>query len=105
MPNLDVMNPHSQSSASQAIANTGEWKPPPVKNNMIKCIQLHKNYCVTDLNNQGHMDSFYTRLLKLSFPDSITAIEYCRELSSQYGFTVKQEASSNRVGSHYLFDS
>jgi hypothetical protein len=48
-------------------------------------------------NNQGHMDSFYTRLLKLSFPDSISAIEYCRELSSQYGFTVKQEASSNRV--------
>ncbi|CAM0139921.1 unnamed protein product [Umbelopsis sp. WA50703] len=73
MPNLDVMNPHSQSSASQVVSNTGEWKPPP-----------------------GHMDSFYTRLLKLSFPDSITAIEYCRELSSQYGFTVKQEASSNR---------
>lgn len=47
------------------------------------------------------MDSFYTRLLKLSFPDSVTAIEYCRELSSQYGFTVKQEASSNRV-SHII---
>ncbi|KAG2177670.1 hypothetical protein INT44_008184 [Umbelopsis vinacea] len=70
MPNLDdVLESPSESTTSP----TGEWKPPP-----------------------GHMDSFYTRLLKLSFPDSISAIEYCRELSSQYGFTVKQEASSNR---------
>lgn len=43
------------------------------------------------------MEPLFERLLKRTFPDSVTAIEYCRNLCAEFGFTVKQEASANRV--------
>lgn len=51
------------------------------------------------------MEQLFERLLKRTFPDSVTAIEYCRNLCAEFGFTVKQEASANRVTSkrHVLF--
>ncbi|KAI8368927.1 hypothetical protein BD560DRAFT_454677 [Blakeslea trispora] len=42
------------------------------------------------------MEPLYERLLKKPFPDSVTAIEYCRSVCAEFGFTVKQEASANR---------
>lgn len=33
----------------------------------------------------------------MTFDDSAVAIEQCRELCAEYGFTVKQEASTHRV--------
>lgn len=43
------------------------------------------------------MEPLYERLLKKPFPDSVSAIEYCRSVCAEFGFTVKQEASANRV--------
>jgi hypothetical protein len=43
------------------------------------------------------MEPLYDRLLKRPFPDSVSAIEYCRSVCAEFGFTVKQEASANRV--------
>lgn len=43
------------------------------------------------------MEPLFERLLKRTFPDSKTAIEHCRKLCAEFGFTVKQEASANRV--------
>lgn len=45
------------------------------------------------------MEPLYERLLKKPFPDSVSAIEYCRSVCAEFGFTVKQEASANRVSS------
>ncbi|KAI9247378.1 hypothetical protein EDC94DRAFT_626005 [Helicostylum pulchrum] len=42
------------------------------------------------------MEPLYERLLKKPFPDSVSAIEYCRSVCAEFGFTVKQEASANR---------
>ncbi|KAI8146966.1 hypothetical protein BJV82DRAFT_372526 [Fennellomyces sp. T-0311] len=42
------------------------------------------------------MDPLFDRLLKRAFPDSVSAIEHCRALCAEFGFTVKQEASANR---------
>ncbi|KAL7315803.1 hypothetical protein PS15m_004977 [Mucor circinelloides] len=42
------------------------------------------------------MEPLYERLLKRPFPDSVSAIEYCRSVCAEFGFTVKQEASANR---------
>ncbi|KAI7875916.1 hypothetical protein K492DRAFT_240059 [Lichtheimia hyalospora FSU 10163] len=42
------------------------------------------------------MEPLFERLLKRTFPDSKTAIEHCRKLCAEFGFTVKQEASANR---------
>ncbi|KAG0163947.1 hypothetical protein DFQ30_010736, partial [Apophysomyces sp. BC1015] len=42
------------------------------------------------------MEPVYERLLKKTFPDSAHAIEFCRAACSEFGFTVKQEASANR---------
>ncbi|KAI8876172.1 hypothetical protein K501DRAFT_134176, partial [Backusella circina FSU 941] len=42
------------------------------------------------------LQPFYERLISLSFSDSSTAIEQCRDLCAEYGFTVKQEASTHR---------
>jgi hypothetical protein len=50
------------------------------------------------------MEPLYERLLKKPFPDSVSAIEYCRSVCAEFGFTVKQEASANRVKyTHMLF--
>jgi hypothetical protein len=43
------------------------------------------------------MDQLYERLLKKPFNNSVSAIEYCRSVCAEFGFTVKQEASANRV--------
>lgn len=43
------------------------------------------------------MEPLYERLLKRPFSDSVSAIEYCRSVCAEFGFTVKQEASANRV--------
>ncbi|CEP15873.1 hypothetical protein [Parasitella parasitica] len=42
------------------------------------------------------MEPLYERLLKKPFGDSVSAIEYCRSVCAEFGFTVKQEASANR---------
>ncbi|CAO3629247.1 unnamed protein product [Cunninghamella echinulata] len=42
------------------------------------------------------MAPLYDRLLKKPFMDTVTAIEYCRNVCADFGFTVKQEASANR---------
>lgn len=43
------------------------------------------------------LEPFYNRLIGMTFDDSAVAIEQCRELCAEYGFTVKQEASTHRV--------
>ncbi|KAI7879387.1 hypothetical protein K492DRAFT_208260 [Lichtheimia hyalospora FSU 10163] len=50
----------------------------------------------TSTTTENPLEPFYEQLLKLSFSDSVTAIEHCRDLCAQYGFTVKQEASAHR---------
>ncbi|KAI9245846.1 hypothetical protein BDA99DRAFT_565728 [Phascolomyces articulosus] len=47
-------------------------------------------------SSDGPLTPFYEQLLQVSFPDSVTAIEHCRDLCAQFGFTVKQEASTHR---------
>ncbi|KAI8143742.1 hypothetical protein BJV82DRAFT_609256 [Fennellomyces sp. T-0311] len=42
------------------------------------------------------LEPFYTDLLESTFPTSQAAIEFCRDLCAQYGFTVKQESSTHR---------
>ncbi|KAI8365214.1 uncharacterized protein BYT42DRAFT_550111 [Radiomyces spectabilis] len=42
------------------------------------------------------LDPLYDQLLHIPFPDSAAAIDHCRELCAQFGFTVKQEASTQR---------
>ncbi|KAL0078651.1 hypothetical protein J3Q64DRAFT_1615659, partial [Phycomyces blakesleeanus] len=42
------------------------------------------------------LQPLYDRLLSLSFTESVKAIEHCRDLCAQFGFTVKQEASTHR---------
>ncbi|KAI9314184.1 hypothetical protein BX666DRAFT_2029713 [Dichotomocladium elegans] len=42
------------------------------------------------------LEPFYTQLLAQSFPTSASAIDACRSLCAQYGFTVKQESSTHR---------
>ncbi|KAG2217844.1 hypothetical protein INT45_008141 [Circinella minor] len=42
------------------------------------------------------MEPLFERLLKRTFSESVSAIEYCRALCAEFGFTVKQEASANR---------
>lgn len=53
------------------------------------------------------MEPLFERLLKRTFPESVSAIEYCRALCAEFGFTVKQEASANRVIKtiDFFFDS
>lgn len=43
------------------------------------------------------MEPLYEKLLKQSFSDSVSAVEFCRNLCAEFGFTVKQEASANKV--------
>ncbi|CEG75492.1 hypothetical protein RMATCC62417_10525 [Rhizopus microsporus] len=42
------------------------------------------------------LDLFYAELLSKQFKSSVEAIAYCRELCSNYGFTVKQEQSTHK---------
>ncbi|ORY97727.1 hypothetical protein BCR43DRAFT_504614 [Syncephalastrum racemosum] len=42
------------------------------------------------------MQPLYDRLLAPVFTSSADAIEFCRELCAEFGFTVKQEASANK---------
>ncbi|KAG2220343.1 hypothetical protein INT45_010729 [Circinella minor] len=42
------------------------------------------------------LEPFYTDLLDSAFPTSRAAIEFCRNICAQYGFTVKQESSTHR---------
>ncbi|KAG2184288.1 hypothetical protein INT44_009303 [Umbelopsis vinacea] len=42
------------------------------------------------------MDPLYDELLHQDFEDSTSAVEFCRNLAFNAGFTVKQEASANR---------
>jgi hypothetical protein len=43
------------------------------------------------------MDPLYNELLQHEFNDSSSAVDFCRTLAFNAGFTVKQEASANRV--------
>ncbi|KAF7731903.1 hypothetical protein EC973_007734 [Apophysomyces ossiformis] len=47
--------------------------------------------------SEQSLEPFYASLINVPFADSVTAIEHCRDLCAQYGFTVKQEASTHRV--------
>ncbi|KAI8384299.1 uncharacterized protein BYT42DRAFT_612012 [Radiomyces spectabilis] len=51
---------------------------------------------VQETGQQPSLDPFYTDLLNQSFESNTSAIEYCRALCAQYGFTVKQEQSTQR---------
>ncbi|EPB87374.1 hypothetical protein HMPREF1544_05800 [Mucor circinelloides 1006PhL] len=42
------------------------------------------------------LEPFYERLIGMNFDQSAIAIERCRDLCAEYGFTVKQEASTHR---------
>ncbi|KAI8385697.1 hypothetical protein BD560DRAFT_486692 [Blakeslea trispora] len=42
------------------------------------------------------LEPFYGRLIGLAFDDSSSAVERCRDLCAEFGFTVKQEASTHR---------
>ncbi|KAF1806871.1 hypothetical protein V8B55DRAFT_1373480 [Mucor lusitanicus] len=42
------------------------------------------------------LEPFYERLIGMTFDQSAIAIERCRDLCAEYGFTVKQEASTHR---------
>ena len=46
------------------------------------------------------MKPLYDRLLEHSFPDSTSAVEFCRNACAEHGFTVKQEASANKVSNY-----
>lgn len=52
------------------------------------------------------MDPLYDELLQHEFNDSSSAVDFCRTLAFNAGFTVKQEASANRVSirssSHFI---
>lgn len=43
------------------------------------------------------MEPLYEQLLQQTFSDSHSAVEFCRHACAEFGFTVKQEASANRV--------
>ena len=43
------------------------------------------------------MEPFYDRLLSSVFPTAKAATENCRNLAREFGFTIKQETSSNKV--------
>lgn len=43
------------------------------------------------------MEPLYEQLLQQAFPDSHSAVQFCRHACAEFGFTVKQEASANRV--------
>ncbi|CAG8680514.1 5808_t:CDS:2, partial [Dentiscutata erythropus] len=43
------------------------------------------------------MDNFYAQLTPVKFPSAKEAASFCRQLAREYGFTVKQETSSNKV--------
>ncbi|CAG8639470.1 15631_t:CDS:2 [Cetraspora pellucida] len=42
------------------------------------------------------MDNFYAQLTPMKFPSAKEAASFCRQLAREYGFTVKQETSSNK---------
>ncbi|GAA5798087.1 hypothetical protein HPULCUR_003487 [Helicostylum pulchrum] len=42
------------------------------------------------------LEPFYERLIGTTFDHSTKAIEHCRDLCAEFGFTVKQEASTHR---------
>ncbi|KAG2228107.1 hypothetical protein INT45_009153 [Circinella minor] len=48
------------------------------------------------LGSREAMKPLYDRLLEHSFPDSVSAVEFCRSACAKHGFTVKQEASANK---------
>ncbi|RUS12428.1 hypothetical protein BC937DRAFT_87934, partial [Endogone sp. FLAS-F59071] len=47
------------------------------------------------------MDPFYERLLNMVFTGAKAATEYCRSLAREFGFTIKQETSSNKKNLFY----
>lgn len=48
------------------------------------------------------MDNFYARIIPLKFQSAKEAVSYCRQLAKEYGFTMKQETSSNKVSTFTL---
>lgn len=43
------------------------------------------------------MEPLYNQLLEPTFKDSASAVSFCRAACHQYGFTIKQETSANKV--------
>ncbi|KAG1473644.1 hypothetical protein G6F56_000837 [Rhizopus delemar] len=59
--------------------------------------QLQQGFTPEKQEEQSvYLEPFYERLIGITFPESTSAIEYCRELCAEFGFTVKQEASTHR---------
>ncbi|OBZ84548.1 hypothetical protein A0J61_07403 [Choanephora cucurbitarum] len=57
------------------------------------------NHILTPVQQQEQallLEPFYERLIGLAFDDSSSAVERCRDLCAEFGFTVKQEASTHR---------
>ncbi|CAO3633359.1 unnamed protein product [Cunninghamella blakesleeana] len=46
--------------------------------------------------NESYLEPFYADILAKQFKSSAESIDYCRKLCAQYGFTIKQEASTYR---------
>ncbi|RIA88441.1 hypothetical protein C1645_877413 [Glomus cerebriforme] len=57
---------------------------------------LHFYGVNTQVSSLTVMDSFYARITSLKFQSAKEASTYCRQLAKEYGFTMKQETSSNK---------
>ncbi|KAI9276148.1 hypothetical protein BY458DRAFT_488994 [Sporodiniella umbellata] len=59
--------------------------------------QLQQGFTLDKQEEQNaYLEPFYERLMGINFTESTSAIEHCRELCAEFGFTVKQEASTHR---------
>ncbi|CAG8474686.1 12340_t:CDS:2 [Acaulospora morrowiae] len=50
----------------------------------------------SQVSNFSVMDNFYAQLTSLKFPSAKEAASFCRQLAREFGFTIKQETSSNK---------
>ncbi|PKY37448.1 hypothetical protein RhiirA4_512375 [Rhizophagus irregularis] len=57
---------------------------------------LHFYEINTQMSPSTMMDNFYARIIPLKFQSAKEALSYCRQLAKEYGFTMKQETSSNK---------
>ncbi|ORE08187.1 hypothetical protein BCV72DRAFT_334637 [Rhizopus microsporus var. microsporus] len=67
------------------------------KQNNEQAPQLQQGFTPERQQEQAlFLEPFYERLMGITFSESAAAIEHCRDLCAEYGFTVKQEASTHR---------
>ncbi|KAG1057657.1 hypothetical protein G6F46_004335 [Rhizopus delemar] len=66
-------------------------------NNEQNTAQLQQGFTLERQEEQSiYLEPFYERLMGTTFAESTAAIEHCRDLCAEFGFTVKQEASTHR---------